>query len=234
MVVAGGVGGRMRSVWEEAVVASWCVWWLGARPTCRLTGGLRLVRLAFSGTPVEALHVLLVVVASTFGVEFGSCLCWRSMSARQGHHGLKIWSRAGGSNIRWAVMTLARTLGAGSCRPEWRDPRWQNSPRWRPGQRREPRWFTTARRQEEPFRVLSSPASGGRASLVKSGQANGQAAATSHATPLALERLHAAKERSSRGFNPSSPLVLRVVEREVASWVRAPRPSAGRPRKVSR
>ena len=66
------------------------------------------------------------------------------MSARQGHHGPKIWAHGRGSDVRWAVMTLARALGAGSRRPYWRGPSWQNSPRWRPSQRREPWRFSSA------------------------------------------------------------------------------------------
>ena len=61
------------------------------------------------------------------------------------------------------------------------------------------------------------------------------AAATSKTSPFRLAVPCAAKERPSCGGNPSTPGVpAGGAEEEGASWGNTPRPSAGRPRKVSR
>ena len=53
------------------------------------------------------------------------------------------------------------------------------------------------------------------------------------ATPTGLEIPHAAQERPSCGSDQSPPMATSRTVREAASWCKTPRPSAGRPRKVS-
>ena len=69
------------------------------------------------------------------------------MSPAPRHH-QKYWARDREGQVLRAVRTLAQAFGAGYRRRDWHGSSWQNSPRWRPGQRREPCGSQT-RRQED-------------------------------------------------------------------------------------
>ena len=81
----------------------------------------------------------------------------RSMFSRPRHHGPR-WAGVRGKEVRWAVSTIARALGAGNRRQDWRGPsrpsRQPRSPVWLT----EPRGFANAPskrpfpRNPEPWR----------------------------------------------------------------------------------
>ena len=140
----------------------------------------------------------------------------RTISARQGYHGPRLWARDPGSDVRWAVRTLNRVFGAGYRSREWRAPSWQFHPRWTRSQRSEPRWPASSLLRGS-FQETHERAIGGRVISRKGGlEATGsRPRAAAQQTKIPCD----AAERPSRFLNKGSPLVpAGGVGREAALW----------------